>query len=97
MKTQFTTRRFYLEGEIESGKVRITRREGDMEIKGYVTTKEAAERLRVSPGRVRQLIADGVLETVKVGATRLILIESLERHERTRRGRGKPPLIEEES
>lgn len=97
MKSVITMRSFYLEGEIENSKLNVLRREGDMSIKGYVTTKEAAERLDVSPGRVRQMIADGDVESIKLGATRLITIESLERFEATRRGRGKPPLIEEES
>lgn len=43
-----------------------------MGVEGYLTANEAAERLGVSGSRVRQLIADGKLASIKVGNLRLI-------------------------
>ena len=48
-------------------------------IEGYLTTREAAEKLGVSEGRVRQFVAEGRLEAVKVGHTNLIKEAHLER------------------
>jgi excisionase family DNA binding protein len=41
-------------------------------IKGYLTTGEVAERLGVTVGRVRQLVAEKRLPAVKVGRDNLI-------------------------
>ncbi len=41
-------------------------------LEGYLTTKEAAERLGVSVGRVKQFVAEGRLPAIKVGHTNLI-------------------------
>lgn len=41
-------------------------------LEGYITTKEAAERLGVSQGRIRQLVANGKLPAQKVGQTNLV-------------------------
>lgn len=43
-----------------------------MGIEGYLTTKEVAEKLKVSVGRVQQFIADKRLPAVKVGQTNLV-------------------------
>lgn len=43
-----------------------------MTIEGYLTTKEAAERLGVSEQYIRNLITDGTLESVKIGSMRFI-------------------------
>jgi excisionase family DNA binding protein len=58
-------------------------------IEGYITTKECAEKLGVSVGRVQQLIADGRLPAVKVGNTNLVKESDVELvRERTN---GRPP------
>lgn len=41
-------------------------------LKGYLTTKEVAERLGVTVGRVQQLIAENRLPAVKVGRDNLV-------------------------
>lgn len=41
-------------------------------LKGYLTTKEVAERLGVTVGRVRQMIADGQLPAQKIGRDNFI-------------------------
>ena len=58
-----------------------------MEIEGYLTVKEAAEILKVTGGRIRQFIAEGRLNSIKVGTTRLIKREDLERLEIKKTGR----------
>lgn len=47
-------------------------------VKGFITTKQAADRLGVSVGRVRQLIAEGRLPAQKVGRDNLIDEKDLE-------------------
>ena len=59
-------------------------------IEGYITTKEAAEKLEVSEGRIRQLVADGRLPAVKVGQTNLVKESDLELV-RERKRTGRPP------
>ena len=44
---------------------------------GYLTTREAAEILGVTVGRVQQLVAEGRLPSVKVGRDRFILESDL--------------------
>lgn len=56
---------------------------------GWLTTKQAAQRLGVSHGRVRQMIADGELPSEKMGQSRLIREEDLKLVE-NRPGRGRP-------
>jgi excisionase family DNA binding protein len=46
-----------------------------------MTSAEAAERLGVTPGRIRQLLASGELRSRKVGGTRLISERDLARLE----------------
>ena len=41
-------------------------------IEGYLTTKEVAERLEVTVGRVRQMVADGQLPATKIGRDNFI-------------------------
>jgi excisionase family DNA binding protein len=41
-------------------------------IKGLLTTKEVAEKLEVSVGRVRQMVADGQLPATKIGRDNFI-------------------------
>lgn len=61
-----------------------------MEKTDYLTTKQAAEKLGVSVGRVQQLVAEKRLPSVKIGRDRFILEKDLELvKERTRTGR--PP------
>jgi excisionase family DNA binding protein len=59
-------------------------------LEGFITTKEAAQILNVSEGRIRQLVADGRLPAVKVGQTNLIKESDLELvKDRKRTGRPK--------
>lgn len=41
-------------------------------MQGFLTTQEAAEKLGVTAGRVRQMIVDGQLPAMKVGRDNLI-------------------------
>ncbi len=43
-----------------------------MTLKGFLTTKEVAEKLGVSVGRVQQFIAEGRLPATKIGQTNLV-------------------------
>ena len=43
-----------------------------MSLEGFLTTKEVAEKLGVSVGRVQQFIAEGRLPATKVGQTNLV-------------------------
>lgn len=59
-------------------------------LEGLITTKEAAEKLNVSVGRIRQLVAEGRLPAVKVGQTNLVKESDLELvKDRKRTGRPK--------
>jgi len=58
-------------------------------IEGYIPTKEAAEKLNVSEGRIRQLVADGRLPAVKVGQTNLVKESDLELVKDRKTGRPK--------
>ena len=61
-----------------------------MDLKDYLTTKQVAERLGVSLGRVRQLVAEGRLPATKIGQTNLFKEADLKNVEvRTRTGRPK--------
>jgi excisionase family DNA binding protein len=64
-------------------------------MKGYLTSQEAADKLGVTPGRICQLIADGLLPSELVGKTRLIKESALKLVE-NRPGRGRPPKPKEE-
>jgi excisionase family DNA binding protein len=41
-------------------------------IEGYLSTKEVAEKLGVTVGRVRQMVADGQLPATKIGRDNFI-------------------------
>ena len=56
---------------------------------GWLTTQQAAERLGVTQGRIRQLILSGNLPSEKVGRDRMIREEDLELV-KDRPGRGRP-------
>jgi excisionase family DNA binding protein len=43
-----------------------------MSVEGFLTTKQVAEKLGVSVGRIQQLIAEGRLPAAKVGQTNLV-------------------------
>lgn len=59
-------------------------------IEGYLTTKEVAEKLGVTVGRIRQLVAENRLNALKVGQTNLIKeIDLANVQERKRTGRPK--------
>ncbi len=58
-------------------------------LEGYLTTKEVAEKLGVSVGRVKQFIADKRLPAVKVGNTNLVKEEDLSLVKNRQNGR--PP------
>lgn len=58
-----------------------------MEIERFLRVKEVAEILKVRAGRVHELIAEGRLKSVKIGAKRLIKKEDLESLEIKKVGR----------
>ena len=61
-----------------------------MEKTDYLTTRQVAEKLAVSVGRIQQLVAEGRLPSVKIGRDRFILEKDLELvRERKRTGRPK--------
>lgn len=60
-----------------------------MTIEGFLTTKEVAERLNVSVGRIQQLIAEGRLPATKVGQTNLVRESDLKLIENRKTGRPK--------
>ncbi len=58
-----------------------------MSLEGYLTTKEVAEKLGVSVGRVQQFIAEGRLPATKVGQTNLVKESDLKLVEDRKTGR----------
>lgn len=60
-------------------------------MKGYLTTKEAAEKLNVVPSRIRRMILDGVIKAEKVGRGNFILESEVKRLENIKRKPGRPP------
>lgn len=50
----------------------------------YYTVREAAERLKVSPGRIHQFICEGRIESLKFGYVRAIPEREIVRLERER-------------
>ncbi len=58
-----------------------------MAIEGYLTTKQIAEKLGVTVGRVQQLVADKRLIAIKVGQTNLIKESDFQKYEKKDRGR----------
>ena len=65
-------------------------------MEGYITTTEAAERLGISPARVRQLVLRGDLPSTKVGPLNIVKVSDLElvRH---RPAAGRPPKAKPKS
>ena len=59
-------------------------------MKGYLTTKQAAERLNVVPSRVRRMILDGVINAEKVGRDNFISESEVKRVEKLDRKPGRP-------
>jgi hypothetical protein len=58
---------------------------------GLITTKKTAELVKVTPVRVRQLIASGQLKSEKAGRDHLLDEQSVIRFNReARRSRGRP-------
>ncbi len=60
-------------------------------IQGFLTTKQAAERLNVVPSRVRRMILDGIIKAEKIGRDNFILESEVERLEKIDRKVGRPP------
>lgn len=60
-------------------------------MQGYLTTKQAGERLGVTPDRVRQLIADGTITAEKFGRDNFISEGEVERIKKLNRKPGRPP------
>ncbi len=60
-----------------------------MTLKGFLTTKEVAEKLDLSVGRVQQFIAEGRLPATKIGQTNLVKESDLKLVEDRKTGR--PP------
>lgn len=61
--------------------------------KDYVTTTEAAKILNLSSGRVRQLVADGVItDKIPLDARRTVIsLAQVHEYELNRRSVGRPP------
>lgn len=59
-------------------------------MKGYLTTKEAAEKLNVVPSRIRRMILDGIIKAEKVGRDNFILESEVKRLENVERKPGRP-------
>ena len=58
-----------------------------MSLEGFLTTKEVAEKLGVSVGRIQQLIAEGRLPATKIGQTNLVKETDLKIIENRKTGR----------
>ena len=59
-------------------------------IEGYLTTKEAAEKLNVVPSRIRRMILDGIVKAEKVGRDNFISESEIKRLESIERKPGRP-------
>ena len=57
---------------------------------GYLTTKQAAERLNVVPSRIRRMILDGVIKAEKIGRDNFISEDEVKRLEQLDRKAGRP-------
>ncbi len=58
-----------------------------MSLEGFLTTKEVAEKLGVSVGRVQQFIAEGRLPATKIGQTNLVKESDLKLVQNRKTGR----------
>ncbi len=65
-------------------------------MKGYLTTTQTAERLKVSQTRVRQMIIEGIIKAEKVGRDNFISENEVKRLESTERKPGRPSKVESE-
>ena len=65
-----------------------------MSLEGFLTTKQVAEKLGVSVGRVQQLIAEGRLPATKIGQTNLVKESDLKLVQERKTGR--PPKVKSE-
>jgi excisionase family DNA binding protein len=63
-------------------------------IQGYLTTKQAAEKLNVVPSRIRRMILDGVIKAEKIGRDNFISEDEVKRLEKLERKPGRPPKKE---
>lgn len=61
-----------------------------LKIEGYMTTEEAATYLKITAGRVRQLVSMGVLPKEKAGNANYIPVEAVERYAQNRPQAGWP-------
>ena len=59
-------------------------------MKGYLTTTQTAERLKVSQTRIRQMIIEGVIKAEKVGRDNFISESEVKRLEGLDRKAGRP-------
>lgn len=59
----------------------------------YVTTTQAAKILGVSAGRVRQLVASGILGSRTVGKNNLVPLASVQWYAENKKEAGRPPKI----
>jgi excisionase family DNA binding protein len=59
-------------------------------MKGYLTTTQTAERLKVSQTRVRQMIIEGIIKAEKVGRDNFISENEVKRLEKLNRKAGRP-------
>ena len=59
-------------------------------MKGYLTTTQTAERLKVSQTRVRQMIIEGIIKAEKVGRDNFISENEVKRLESVERKPGRP-------
>ncbi len=59
-------------------------------MKGYLTTTQTAERLKVSQTRVRQMIIEGIIKAEKVGRDNFISESEVKRLESMDRKPGRP-------
>ena len=60
-------------------------------MKGYLTTKQAADRLNVVPSRIRRMILDGVIKAEKIGRDNFIMESEIATLEKIDRKAGRPP------
>lgn len=63
----------------------------NLEMKGLLTTKQVAEKLGVSPARVRRMVIDGLIKADKLGRDNVITEKELKRFEKLDRSVGRPP------
>ncbi len=59
-------------------------------MKGFLTTTQTAERLKISQARVRQLIIEGVITAEKFGRDNFIRESEVKRIEKLDRKAGRP-------